>query len=104
MRDREEAHGEAPTRSHRDEVSGDEQKDSYEEKRPAKMMKSSPSGPPDSFPAGLRILLVDDDPLCLVVLERMLRQCNYEGKERHISGFKLLGTRLLYLSRSSLSG
>eukprot|EP01018_Ginkgo_biloba_P012551 Gb_15501 [translate_table: standard] len=28
-------------------------------------------------PKGLKILVVDDDPLCLMVLERMLRQCDY---------------------------
>lgn len=28
-------------------------------------------------PIGLKVLVVDDDPLCLLVLERMLRQCNY---------------------------
>eukprot|EP00897_Mesotaenium_endlicherianum_P006872 jgi/Mesen1/6212/ME000320S05406 len=31
----------------------------------------------ESFPAGLRVLVVDDDPLCLMILERMLRQCSY---------------------------
>lgn len=29
-------------------------------------------------PAGLHVLVVDDDPLCLMVLDRMLRQCNYK--------------------------
>lgn len=28
-------------------------------------------------PKGLKVLVVDDDPLCLMVLERMLRQCDY---------------------------
>ncbi|KAH7447784.1 hypothetical protein KP509_01G121500 [Ceratopteris richardii] len=28
-------------------------------------------------PAGLHVLVVDDDPLCLMVLERMLKQCSY---------------------------
>ncbi|XP_057430148.1 two-component response regulator ARR2-like isoform X2 [Lotus japonicus] len=32
----------------------------------------------DQFPAGLRVLVVDDDPTCLVILERMLRACLYE--------------------------
>ncbi|KAK3247476.1 hypothetical protein CYMTET_43025 [Cymbomonas tetramitiformis] len=32
--------------------------------------------PPD-FPAGLRILVVDDDPLCLKIVERMLTRCSY---------------------------
>lgn len=29
-------------------------------------------------PIGLHILVVDDDPLCLMVLDRMLRHCNYK--------------------------
>ncbi|XP_041027152.1 two-component response regulator ARR1-like isoform X1 [Juglans microcarpa x Juglans regia] len=33
---------------------------------------------PDQFPAGLRVLVVDDDPTCLVILEKMLRACLYE--------------------------
>ncbi|KAD3337699.1 hypothetical protein E3N88_33219 [Mikania micrantha] len=35
-------------------------------------------GVPDQFPAGLRVLVVDDDPTCLMILEKMLRHCNYE--------------------------
>ncbi|KHN14648.1 Two-component response regulator ARR2 [Glycine soja] len=33
----------------------------------------------DQFPAGLRVLVVDDDPTCLMILERMLRACLYEA-------------------------
>lgn len=33
-------------------------------------------GVPDQFPAGLRVLVVDDDPTCLMILETMLRRCN----------------------------
>ncbi|XP_039025661.1 two-component response regulator ARR2-like isoform X1 [Hibiscus syriacus] len=33
---------------------------------------------PDQFPAGLRVLVVDDDPTCLIILEKMLRTCSYE--------------------------
>jgi hypothetical protein len=36
-------------------------------------------GASDQFPAGLRVLVVDDDPTCLVILEKMLRTCRYEG-------------------------
>jgi two-component response regulator (ARR-B family) len=32
-----------------------------------------------AFPAGLRVLLVDDDPVCLMVIGQMLRACQYEG-------------------------
>ncbi|KAK4780010.1 hypothetical protein SAY87_016116 [Trapa incisa] len=30
------------------------------------------------FPAGLRVLVVDDDPTWLKILEKMLRKCSYE--------------------------
>ncbi|KAF5771063.1 putative response regulator and transcription factor RR-A-type family [Helianthus annuus] len=36
------------------------------------------AGVPEKFPAGLRVLVVDDDPTCLVMLEKMLKKCNYE--------------------------
>ncbi|KAF5939288.1 hypothetical protein HYC85_023547 [Camellia sinensis] len=32
---------------------------------------------PDQFPAGLRVLVVDDDITCLKILEQMLRRCMY---------------------------
>lgn len=32
----------------------------------------------DLFPVGLRVLVVDDDPTCLMILEKMLQNCNYE--------------------------
>ncbi|KAG2407273.1 Two-component response regulator [Vigna angularis] len=32
----------------------------------------------NQFPAGLRVLVVDDDPTCLMILEKMLRTCLYE--------------------------
>ncbi|GLU08435.1 hypothetical protein SLE2022_253480 [Rubroshorea leprosula] len=35
-------------------------------------------GVSDHFPAGLRVLVVDDDPTCLKILEKMLRTCLYE--------------------------
>ncbi|VAI71289.1 two-component response regulator ORR22-like [Triticum dicoccoides] len=31
----------------------------------------------DQFPAGMRVLAVDDDPVCLKVLEVLLRRCQY---------------------------
>jgi hypothetical protein len=35
---------------------------------------------PEGFsPAGLKVLVVDDDLLCLMILERMLAQCKYTG-------------------------
>ncbi|KAK3013126.1 hypothetical protein RJ639_008549 [Escallonia herrerae] len=32
----------------------------------------------DAFPAGLRVLVVDDDPTWLKILEKMLKKCSYE--------------------------
>ena len=42
-----------------------------------------------AFPVGMRVLLVDDDPLTLKVVGEMLRRCNYEGEHRGI-GFSCL--------------
>lgn len=33
----------------------------------------------DRFPVGMRVLAVDDDPICLKVLENLLRKCQYHG-------------------------
>ncbi|PON42351.1 Two-component response regulator [Parasponia andersonii] len=32
----------------------------------------------DTFPAGLRVLVVDDDPTWIKILEKMLKKCSYE--------------------------
>jgi len=32
------------------------------------------------YPTGLKVLAVDDDPLCLKVVERMLKRCRYDGE------------------------
>ncbi|XP_010440207.1 PREDICTED: two-component response regulator ARR2-like isoform X1 [Camelina sativa] len=37
----------------------------------------NPGSNSDPFPAGLRVLVVDDDPTCLMILERMLMTCLY---------------------------
>ncbi|KAK3189019.1 hypothetical protein Dsin_028580 [Dipteronia sinensis] len=42
------------------------------------MSTASSSVVSDQFPAGLRVLVVDDDLTCLMILERMLRTCLYE--------------------------
>ncbi|KAL7093335.1 hypothetical protein ACP275_11G034900 [Erythranthe tilingii] len=34
-------------------------------------------GDGDNFPVGLRVLAVDDDPICLKLLETLLRKCQY---------------------------
>jgi len=34
----------------------------------------------DEFPAGMRVLAVDDDSTCLMILETMLRRCRYHGQ------------------------
>ncbi|KAL6503358.1 hypothetical protein OROGR_025281 [Orobanche gracilis] len=40
--------------------------------------RKSYDGVSDQFPAGLRVLVVDDDPTCLRILEKMLKNCLYE--------------------------
>ncbi|KAL2459299.1 Two-component response regulator ARR2 [Forsythia ovata] len=40
--------------------------------------RRSGDGVSDQFPAGLRVLVVDDDPTCLRILEKMLKNCLYE--------------------------
>ena len=35
--------------------------------------------PIGQFPAGMRVLAVDDDPTCLKLLETLLRRCQYHG-------------------------
>ena len=36
----------------------------------------------DEFLSGLKVMVVDDDPLCLKVVEHMLRRCSYTGIQR----------------------
>lgn len=36
-------------------------------------------GEGDKFPVGLRVLVVDDNPACLKILERLLLKCNFKG-------------------------
>jgi hypothetical protein len=38
------------------------------------------AGGGDQFPVGMKVLVVDDDPTCLAVLNRMLVQCRYDGE------------------------
>lgn len=38
---------------------------------------AAPEAAAPAFPAGLRVLVVDDDPLCLLIVEKMLKRCNY---------------------------
>lgn len=40
--------------------------------------RSAGDGVSDQFPAGLRVLVVDDDLICLKILEKMLQNCHYE--------------------------
>ncbi|KAF2309883.1 hypothetical protein GH714_005482 [Hevea brasiliensis] len=37
----------------------------------------------DKFPVGMSILAVDDDPICLKVLENLLRKCQYQVLSAH---------------------
>jgi CheY-like chemotaxis protein len=42
-------------------------------------MEENPASTTTMFPAGLRVLVVDDDPLCLRIVEKMLHRCQYVG-------------------------
>lgn len=46
----------------------------------------------DQFPIGMRVLAVDDDPTCLLLLETLLRRCNYHvtTTSQAITALKLL--------------
>jgi two-component response regulator (ARR-B family) len=33
----------------------------------------------DRFPVGMRVLAVDDDPICLKLLDTLLQRCHYQG-------------------------
>ncbi|XVE97354.1 hypothetical protein REPUB_Repub03eG0012400 [Reevesia pubescens] len=46
----------------------------------------------DQFPIGMRVLAVDDDPTCLLVLETLLRRCQYNvtTTSQAITALKLL--------------
>ncbi|XP_074348169.1 two-component response regulator ARR2-like isoform X2 [Apium graveolens] len=43
------------------------------------MSTSSGSADDDQFPVGLRVLVVDDDPTCLMILYKMLLSCRYNA-------------------------
>ena len=43
----------------------------------------------DQFPAGLRVLVVDDDVTCLKILEQMLRRCLYHGESSRLLHWEL---------------
>ncbi|KAG2700275.1 hypothetical protein I3843_07G223400 [Carya illinoinensis] len=48
--------------------------------------------PKDQFPIGMRVLAVDDDPTCLLVLDTLLRRCQYHvtATNQAITALKLL--------------
>ncbi|XP_068341863.1 two-component response regulator ARR14-like isoform X1 [Pyrus communis] len=48
--------------------------------------------PRDQFPIGMRVLAVDDDPICLKLLEALLRRCQYHvtTTSQAITALKLL--------------
>ncbi|CAL5323649.1 unnamed protein product [Camellia sinensis] len=63
----------------------------------------------DAFPAGLRVLVVDNDLVWLRILEKMLKKCSYEGKytldgNSHViyAEEEAAGTRLLIDGRTCL--
>ena len=47
---------------------------------PAQEMAATAEARGGDFPVGMKVLVVDDDPTCLVVLKRMLLECRYDGE------------------------
>nr|XP_017223720.1 PREDICTED: two-component response regulator ARR2 isoform X2 [Daucus carota subsp. sativus] len=45
--------------------------------------KSAGDGVSDEIPEGLRVMIVDDDPTCLMILQKMLRSCGYQVTQCH---------------------
>ncbi|XP_010932292.1 two-component response regulator ORR26 isoform X1 [Elaeis guineensis] len=53
------------------------------------MENLSASSRTEAFPVGLRVLVVDDDPTWLKILEKMLRKCSYEVTTCGLARFAL---------------
>ncbi|RWW88358.1 hypothetical protein BHE74_00002770, partial [Ensete ventricosum] len=49
-------------------------------------------GSRDQFPVGMRVLAVDDDPICLKLLEALLVRCQYNGLCQNLDFFLLDST------------
>lgn len=41
--------------------------------------KAAGAGFGEKFPAGMKVMVVDDDPLCLKMVESLLKRCSYNG-------------------------
>jgi hypothetical protein len=54
------------------------------------------------FPVGMKVLVVDDDPTCLVVLKRMLLECRYDGELTPRNPLSSLLASARFLWRASL--
>eukprot|EP00249_Psilotum_nudum_P020497 c27730_g1_i5 orf=620-1030(+) len=52
--------------------------DSYSTISSSRALIKTEDATDDQFPAGLRVLVVDDDPICLLMLETLLRRCLYQ--------------------------
>jgi hypothetical protein len=51
----------------------------FEEKKKMTVEQGIGDSNIDQFPIGMRVLAVDDDPTCLLLLETLLRRCQYTG-------------------------
>uniref|UniRef100_A0A175YI66 Response regulatory domain-containing protein n=1 Tax=Daucus carota subsp. sativus TaxID=79200 RepID=A0A175YI66_DAUCS len=49
--------------------------------------KSAGDGVSDEIPEGLRVMIVDDDPTCLMILQKMLRSCGYQDTSASLANF-----------------
>ncbi|KAL6003387.1 hypothetical protein ACLOJK_023610 [Asimina triloba] len=66
-------------------------------KKPETGEASRAAAAADQFPAGLRVLVVDDDRACLKIMVQMLRKCLYRGQRFFASHTK-------YRRRKSIAG
>ncbi|KAK7320663.1 hypothetical protein VNO77_30346 [Canavalia gladiata] len=59
----------------------------------------------DQFPIGMRILAVDDDSTCLMILETLLRRCQYNvsGQNLHLEVQHFLFRSVLTTAKSAVS-
>lgn len=58
-------------------------------------IKSSLGVEIDNFPVGMRVLAVDDDSTCLMLLDGLLRKCQYQGLD-FFSFFRSILSLLIY--------
>ncbi|PHT48082.1 hypothetical protein CQW23_12290 [Capsicum baccatum] len=56
----------------------------------------------DNFPIGMRVLVVVDDPICLKLLDSLLKKCQYQGAFQMVMYSLLTSSLLLYFLESCM--